>query len=378
MENFESPPPPPSSPPPPPLITLPLTPPLKRGRGWMIFAIIVVVLLLISLLGNFTQLVGGLMKGSHVSTSMHQAGPKLDEVVLEDNDASDKIAVVEVEGIITSQGLQGGFDRVELVRAQLERAASSRKVRAVILKVNSPGGEVLASDEIKGAIADFQKKTHKPVIASMGSLAASGGYYVSAPCEWIVANELTITGSIGVIMHGFNYRGLMDKIGLQPQVYKSGKFKDMLSGSRRLDEIPAEERAMVQSLIDQTYAKFKGVVGDGRAESFKLNKGSGRKMSSDWESYADGRVLSGKEAFNLGFVDELGNFQTAVERAKILAKIRVANLIQYRQRIEFGDLFSLLGKSDSHPPAVKIDLGIEAPKIEAGLLYFYWSPSVFN
>src|SRR5436190_15614835 len=101
----------------------------------------------------------------------------------------------------------------------------------------------------------------------MGNLAASGGYYVSAPCQWIVANELTITGSIGVIMHSWNYRGLMDKVGLKPETYKSGKFKDMLSGERNPTDITPEERDMVQSLIDETYSKFKGVVAKGRADA---------------------------------------------------------------------------------------------------------------
>src|SRR5690606_37432008 len=120
----------------------------------------------------------------------------------------------------------------EVIRAQLRRASWDDDVKAVLLKVDSPGGEVLASDEIARALEDFQKRAQKPVIVSMGSLAASGGYYVAAPCQWIVANELTITGSIGVIMQGFNYHGLMDKVGLRRGVYKSGEFKDMLSGAR--------------------------------------------------------------------------------------------------------------------------------------------------
>mgnify|MGYP001545180448 CR=1 FL=1 len=96
---------------------------------------------------------------------------------------------------------------VDIIKAQLDRAADDRRVKAVILKVDSPGGEVMASDEINKAIMHFQEDSRKAVICSMGSLAASGGYYISAPCRWIVANELTITGSIGVIMHGWNYRG---------------------------------------------------------------------------------------------------------------------------------------------------------------------------
>src|SRR5262249_207767 len=147
---------------------------------------------------------------------------------------------------------EGGYNMVDVIEAQLDRAADDRRVKAVILKVDSPGGEVLASDDIYKAIRKFETgendrstpgRKGKPVICSMGSLAASGGYYISSGCRWIEANELTLTGSIGVIMHGWNYRGLMDKVGIAPMTYKSGKFKDMLSGDRATNEIPMEERA---------------------------------------------------------------------------------------------------------------------------------------
>jgi protease-4 len=250
----------------------------------------------------------------------------------------------------------------------LKRAEEDDKVKAVLLKVDSPGGEVLASDEICRAIGDFQKKARKPVIASMGSLAASGGYYISSPCRWIVANDLTITGSIGVILSTWNYRGLMDKVGLRPQTFKSGKYKDMLSGSREPDTVTPEEQAMVQALIDETYAKFKGVVQEGRNEAHAKNKNEGKALSSDWTDYADGRVLSGTEAFKLGFVDQLGNFDDAVKRAKAIAGMSTANLVEYQQRFDFSDLFRLFGNSEAK--TVKVDLGLEAPKLQAGQLYF--------
>ncbi len=339
----------------------------------MVFAIILLCLLLLSVLGNVSGMLGNLVssKGKHIRS----VGPKLEEVITEDNDAIDKIAVIEVQGIISSRGLdQGGYSMVELIKAQLKHAEEDNKVKAVILKVDSPGGEVLASDEIYRAIYDFQRNpSHKPVVASMGNLAASGGYYVSAPCQWIVANELTITGSIGVIMHSWNYRGLMNKVGLQPETYKSGKFKDMLSGERSPEEIPPEERAMVQSLIDETYNKFKSVVAKGRADAHEKNKRNGageqgRPLDHNWEQYADGRVLSGSEAFKLGFVDQKGNFDDAISRAKSLAGIGSANLIEFQQRYDISDLFRLFGQSESK--VVKLDLGVEAPKLQVGQLYF--------
>jgi protease-4 len=225
------------------------------------------------------------------------------------------------------------------------------------------------------AISDFQAKSSKPLIASMGSLAASGGYYVSAPCRWIVASDLTITGSIGVILSSWNYRGLMDKVGVLPQTYKSGKFKDMLSGSREPDQIPPEERAMVQALIDETYGKFKKVVKDGRDQAHQQNKNQGRVLTPDWADYADGRVLSGTEAYKLGFVDELGYFKDAVARAEVLAGISKANLVEYEQRFDISDFFRLFGKSDAKK--VTVDLGVNVPRLEAGRLYFL-SPTLVH
>jgi protease-4 len=202
----------------------------------------------------------------------------------------------------------------------------------------------------------------------MGNLAASGGYYVSAPCRWIVANDLTITGSIGVIMSTWNYRGLMDKVGVSPVTFKSGKYKDMLSGSRPPDSITEEERAMVQSLINETYGKFTNVVAAGRESARERNKSKGRALSESWPDYADGRILSGTEAYKLGFVDELGTFEDAVKRAKNIAGISKANLIEYQQRFDISDLFRLFGKSESK--VVKVDLGMDMPRLQAGQLYF--------
>ncbi len=334
----------------------------------MIFAIVVLVLLVISVVLNIGHALSGLMPVR--VAGYHYAGPRLEETVKEDNGATTKIALVGVEGLITGRALdQSGYSMVEVIKAQLKRAEDDDKVKAVILKVDSPGGEVLASDEIARAISEFQGKRHgKPVVCSMGSLAASGGYYVSAPCRWIVANDLTITGSIGVILSTWNYRGLMNKVGLMPLTFKSGKFKDMLSGSRDPDSITQEERDMVQALVNETYGKFTNVVATGRVWAHEKNQPKGRALSEGWGEYADGRVLSGTEAYKLGFVDELGTFEDAVKRAKTIAGISRANLVEYQQRYDLSDLFRLFGQTDSK--VVKVDLGVEAPKLQTGQLYF--------
>jgi protease-4 len=332
----------------------------------MVFAFIVLVLLVISVVFN----IGSLLHGFMPMRGYREGGPRLEEVVKEDNGASLKILEVPVQGIILDQPMdQGGYGMVDVIKAQLKRAEEDDKVKAVVLKVDSPGGEVLASDQIARAIREFQNTPHgKPVICSMQGLAASGGYYVSAPCRWIVAHDLTITGSIGVILSTWNYRGLMDKVGLVPMVFKSGKYKDMLSGSREPDTITPEERAMVQSLVNETYGKFTNVVAKGRAQAHEKNKNRGRALSEDWTQYADGRILSGTEAYDLGFVDELGTFHDALDRAKAIAGISRANVVEYQQRYELSDLFRFFGKTESK--VVKVDLGVDPPKLRAGRLYF--------
>jgi protease-4 len=342
----------------------------------MVDAIILLVLLGFSLLGNLTQFVSNAFSSSFnrgfKTSTARQVGPRLDEVTLEDNDSKYKIAVVTVDGIITSHTADpAGNNMVDVIKAQLDRAAKDSRVKAVILRVDSPGGEVMASDDINKLIVKFQADSRKPVICSMGSLAASGGYYISAPCRWIVANELTITGSIGVIMHGYNYRGLMDKVGLAPMTYKSGKFKDMLSPDRSTNDIPPEEHAMVQGLIDETYQKFKSVVSDGRKQAHDKNAKEGKTLADDWADYADGRVVSGTQALNLGFVDELGDFDDAVNRTKKIAHIADANLVEYRERYDISDFLSMFGQSGAAHD-IRLDLGLDIPKLRAGCMYFLW------
>ncbi len=325
-------------------------------------------------------MVHGVVSVAAHSHATADPGRNLEEVVLEHTNTDDKIAVVEVNGVI-AEGEVGysDMDLVTYIKEQFRAAEKDSDVKAVVLKVNSPGGEVMASDEIHDIIRKFQDKSGKPVVVSMGSLAASGGYYISAPCRWIVANELTITGSIGVIMENFNYRLLFDKIGVRPQVIKSGRFKDMLSPFKEPDnekltaqEIKDrdEELKMVQSLIDETFNKFKEVVKTGRDWAAAQNgPGQGKTLNADWADYADGRILSGKSALEEGFVDELGNFDTAVQRAKILTRIPKATLVQYRLPFDLGSVLARVF-SKTETPALKVDLGFDLPRLQAGQVYF--------
>ena len=266
---------------------------------------------LIVLWGFGRILLHGMVNVASHSHATADLSRNLEEVVLEHTNSENKIALVEVTGIISGDEIgHSDMDFVTYVKEQFKEAEGDPGVKAVILKVDSPGGEVMASDEIYNIIRRFEDKSGKPVVVSMGSLAASGGYYISAPCRWIVANELTITGSIGVIMHNYNYRLLFDKVGIRPQVIKSGRYKDMLSGEKEPDSDKLtpqevkdrdEEVKMVQSLIDETYSKFTNIVKTGREWAASKNApGQGKTLKADWADSAEPRPLR-QGRFGSGF-----------------------------------------------------------------------------
>ncbi len=346
----------------------------SRTPAWL-----VVVLLLVMVCGGalvLTALVQwgfrGMGKGTHAAGGL--AAHHLHEVLLEDNESKDKIAVIEIDGIISggSGGFKGGV--VDSIQAQLDRAADDQRVKAVILRVDSPGGEVLASDEIYSALKRFQTNNDVPVVACMGSLAASGGYYVSAPCRWIVAHPLTLTGSIGVIFHGYNYRGLMDKVGIRPDVVKSGKLKDMFSGEQRPEDVLPEEKAILKDLVSESFDRFKQVIREGRtwaeAENRKSGIKGGRSLNPQWENIADGRILSGKQALEVGLVDELGDFDVAVDRALELSGLEKANLVTYQEPIHLSDLLGLFGEARSSRVRIEVPGLIPEAVLAPGRLYF--------
>lgn len=300
------------------------------------------------------------------------AAEMLQQQTLIDNGSTNKIAVVEIQGIISGRPIDPlAGSLVDLVRDQLERIEGEKSIRAVVLKVDSPGGEVLASDEIFKALMDFQERSGKPVVASMGSVAASGGYYVSAPCQWIVANPLTMTGSIGVIFQGVNYRGLMDKVGVRPKTIKSGKLKDMWSAVKEEAEELPEETEILEAMVQETFGRFKEVIVSGRERAARLNEGQGRSLAADWETLADGRILSGKQSFESGFVDELGNLDTALARARSLVGIETANVVTFASPFSFFNMFRLFGEAQARPARVELDLGVPNLRhLPAGRLYY--------
>jgi protease-4 len=209
----------------------------------------------------------------------------------------DGVGLVEVKGII--------IDGTETIR-QLRVLKKNKRVKAVVLRVDSPGGVVGPSQEISAQVKELAKV--KKVVVSMGSVAASGGYYISVPATLIYANPGTITGSIGVLMKFSNIEGLMGKVGLKAFTIKTGKFKDVGSPARAMKP---EERAMLQGVIDSTHRQFVRAVAEGR-----------KLPVPTVAALADGRIFSGEQALALKLVDRLGTLQDAIDEAARLGGVK--------------------------------------------------------
>ncbi len=238
--------------------------------------------------------------------------------------SSNQVAVIDLEGVIA--------DAEDFI-GQLDDYGRPGSVRAVVVRINSPGGGVAAAQEMYDAVRRFRAETGKKVVVSMSSVAASGGYYVACGADKIYANPGTITGSIGVIAEWYNYGELLKWAKLQDVVFKSGEFKDTGSPSRPLTDA---EKVYFQGLIDNMYAQFVGAVAAGR----NMNEEQVRKL-------ADGRVYTGLEAKSIGLVDELGALQDAVAAAGKMAGIvgKPGILTPPKKKITILDL--LLGDARS-------------------------------
>ncbi len=283
------------------------------------------------------------------------------EVLLDRGAGTDKIALITLRGLISSSIPGAARDSmVDDLRAELKQARDDDRVKAIVLEIDSPGGEVTASDQIYHAVVDARAR--KPVVVYMDSLAASGGYYVSCGGKFLMANDTTITGSIGVIIQTLNYEQLFNKIGLASIVFKSGKFKDMLNGAR---PVTPEERELVQSFVMKTYEKFLGIVAKERNLSADLLR----------NTIADGRILSGRDAYEDKLIDGLGQIEDAFAKAKELGHAPDARIVKYAPPFSLSHLFHLFGEADS-----KIELQLPRqllPQLESGRAYFlpsYYAP----
>ncbi|KAA6448605.1 signal peptide peptidase SppA [Bacillus swezeyi] len=256
-----------------------------------------------------------------------------EEKVLEQGSGSSKIAVLEVDGTIADNGdsasLLGsdGYNHRSFLK-MLERAKDDSGVKGIILRVNSPGGGVYESAEIHKKLEEIKKETKKPIYVSMGSMAASGGYYISAPADKIFAAPDTLTGSLGVIMENLNYSELAEKLGLKTETIKSGEFKDIMSPTR---DMTKKERDIMQSMVDDAYEGFVDVIAEGRDMS-----------ESDVKKIADGRVYDGRQAKKNHLVDELGYYEDAVKAMKKDHKsLAGASVVSYQESAGIASLLSM-------------------------------------
>lgn len=222
---------------------------------------------------------------------------------------TDHIQVIRLTGMIQDKEeksfLFSSEDSTANVLKQFRKALKDDHVKGILLRINSPGGTVSASQEITGALKAY-RKTGRPVVVSMGDMTASGGYYVASASDRIMAEPGTLTGSIGVIMHLMNYKGLADKLGVQSEVIKTGQFKDIASSYRA---ITPEERSILQTLCNDSYDQFVNAVAEGR----KMNVADVRQIG-------DGRIYSGRQALKLHLVDQLGGYDDSLDVLQKMCK----------------------------------------------------------
>ncbi|RRR67520.1 MAG: signal peptide peptidase SppA [Candidatus Viridilinea halotolerans] len=330
--------------------------PAGGNRSWLIaLAIIVGILFSCTLLplGSLALLLaaggsGGGGGGPFPATTW-------EERIVEGAGAN-RIVIIDVSGVI------GGATDVfssqlshEQILSQIRQATRDGRVRAVVLRVESPGGGVVASSEIH---AELQKlrEAGKTLVVSMGSVAASGGYYISTPAQRIYANPDTLTGSLGVILSTLNYEETFARLGLRSVVYKSGDMKDIGSATR---ETTPEEMAVLQSIVDDAFNGFVQVIVDGRS----MDEAQVRTL-------ADGRIYTGRQAFDLGLVDTLGNLDSALEGAKELAGIETALVVRYTRS---DSLWALLQAQQNQAPSDPLGLRVLTdPPVP--LLEYRWHP----
>jgi protease-4 len=278
-----------------------------------------------------------------------------------------KILLLDVSGVITDQPVRHAFGLVEeestlsRVKSTLQKAEDDSRVKALLLRINSPGGGVTASDEIYNEIVRFKRERGVPVVAALGDVAASGGYYVACAADTIVAHPTTVTGSIGVIMMNFNLEGLLGKIGVKNQTFKAGAHKDLLSPFRAPTP---EERRIVQGILDTMHERFVGVVTGSRAA--KLDE---KRLAE----LTDGRIFPANAALEAGLVDEVGTLTEAIESTKRKADLEQARVVTYEREGEM--------RENVHSAAPGLPIQVNVLPIDAGTFagsgprfMYLWAP----
>ncbi|MBF2693101.1 signal peptide peptidase SppA [Listeria innocua] len=334
-----------------------------NAKRWIALGI-VFALLIVSALAKFTSSQITSMEDSEptLMESIFADTSELTETVIEEGGA-DTIAVLSVDGTIQDTGEAGslfsetGYNHAFFMD-QLEEVRNNDAIQGVLLYVNSPGGGVMESAQIRDKILQIKKERKIPFYVSMGSMAASGGYYISAPADKIFASKETLTGSLGVIMQGYDYSELMKKLGVSDNTIKSGAYKDIMSGTRPMTD---DEKKIMQSMIDDSYNEFVKVVATGRG----MSEEQVRKI-------ADGRIYDGRQAKENGLIDAFGYQEDALEALKKEKDLKDATVIQYDAPESFSSLFSVAAQKMSGQNAditqlIKLTGTLKAPR----MMYLY-------
>jgi len=336
----------------------------KWGCGWWVLGIAAIgifaclLLLLLWGLGAVAEVEG---TGSVVGT---RGGRSMVEETVQGS-GSQKLLVIPVTGIIGAvpSPFGEGGDSVAMIEEMLKNAEADSSIKAILLYVDSPGGGITASDVIRHDLVAFRDRTHLPVVALLGDVAASGGYYVASSADYIVAHPTTVTGSIGVIMPLFGIEGLLGKIGIEPRTIKSGAMKDLGSMSVPLS---SEARKILQDMVDEYQNRFVDMVLDGMTHrGVKITR-------TQLLTHTDGRVFTGEQARQLGFVDSIGYLDDALivarKRAHLPANCRVVTYHKKPGLMEL--LFAKADAAKSGTVTLKID---GMPKMESRFMYL-WMP----
>ena len=274
-----------------------------------------------------------------------------------------KIAVIGVDGFIGEGGLFSQSTTMDDLRQRLDLAAQDGSVRAVVLRINSPGGEVTASDVMYQQLRAFREKTGKPVIAHILNMGASGAYYLALAADEIVCSPTGITGSVGVIMSGANIEGLYQKLGLKPVTIKSGDKKDIGSSTRPMTE---EERALLQDINRQLFGRFLDIVKERRPSM----------TEADLKTISDGRVVTASQALAMNMVDRIGYLEDALATAKRLADIKDADVIVYRAARHQGGVYGS-AQADEARLTELLEKGLRTLAGQRGPGFYYlWMPDL--
>ena len=289
--------------------------------------------------------------------------------------APGKVAIVEVEGMLAnvkSGGLlQPTENTVSKFVQELEEAEKDDSVKAVVLRVNSPGGTVTSSDTMYTVLQRFKEKTHKPVVASTQEVAASGAYYVSCAADKIVVAPTSVVGSIGVIFETMQFKGTLDKLGVTTAAIKSGSLKDMGSPFRAMKD---DERVVMKEMVEEYFSRFVHIVSDHRPVTEKPVDDLTTYEKDGYAGLYSGRVFSGERAVQLGLADQTGQLTDAIDLARKLANVPNASAIMYRRPYGYGG--SIYASSSTPEPQANV-MKLELPESKVflpGGFYYLWEP----